>query len=124
MAISSLRARMPTMAAGALGTEASCVLISISAMRALTSPSARISMVRTSRSSTVPNNSICSLLQPSDDSRNRSVTRRAVSRCFSAEPALIAASTSSTIDRCASSIARPERFEGQFWPAAECVGNN
>ena len=81
-------------------------------------------MVRIRRSSTSPNSSICSPLQPSADKRNRSVTRLKVSRCFSAEPAWMAASTSSAIDR--SSIARPERFKANsgrpaiIWEIAEC----
>jgi hypothetical protein len=61
---------------------------------------------------------ICSLSKLPADARKRSVTRLIVSKRFSADPAFIAVSTSSTIEDAAFSIAHPERSGVLFWPTS------
>ena len=101
MRISSLLARRRITEGGACAIGASCALISASATRAPMSAMARSSMVPIRRSSTSSNSAICSSSKLPAEDRNRSVTRRAVSRPFSAEPVRIADSTSSMIDSSA-----------------------
>src|SRR5665647_724137 len=86
-------------------------LIKTIEIRALTFSSARISIVLMRRSSTLSNSSICSLLNVPADDRKRPVTRLIASRHLSAEPAFIAVSSSTTIDKSAADIAHPERLE-------------